>query len=217
MITPSASEDLLRLVKRQKVSTDGSYSYQREQMDDDESSTTTFVPPITPPKRTPILNLDRPELIMSVASTLTNMPSCITAKNDEDDMNKKKDTLYEDDNGLTYDQDDDDSSSIGNDTRSNSNVDDDQENINNNNTNKGEAPKPPRKRGRRERAIRFPVKLMTVLSCGKYDGIISWTHDGTSFVVHSPKELVEKVFPYHFKEVKYPSFTRKVRSEKVQS
>ena len=214
MITPSASEDLLRLVKRQKVSTDGSYSYQWEQMDDDESSTTNPAPPVTPPKRSESqgLNLDRSELIMSVASTLTNLPSSITAKNDEDDINNKKDTLYEENDGATDDQDDDDSSSIENDTRRNNKVDNDQENI----SNTEEAPKPPCKR-RRERAIRFPVKLMTILSCGKYDGIISWTHDGTSFVVHSPKELVEKVFPYHFKEVKYPSFTRKVRSEKVQS
>ena len=134
-------------------------------------------------------------------------------------MNNKKGRLYEDEdnNGAIDDEDDDDegdSSSIENDPRSDSNTDDNQ-GINDNKTKKAcmvilqDASKPPRK-GRRERAIRFPVKLMAVLSCGKYDSIISWTHDGASFVVHSPKELVEKVFPHHFKEVKYPSFTRKV-------
>ena len=132
-------------------------------------------------------------------------------------MNNKKDRLYEDEdnNGAIDDEDDDDegdSSSIENDPRSDSNTDDNQ-GINDNKKAcmviLQDASKPPRK-GRRERAIRFPVKLMAVLSCGKYDSIISWTHDGASFVVHSPKELVEKVFPHHFKEVKYPSFTRKV-------
>mmetsp|Transcript_7914 Transcript_7914/g.10065 ORF Transcript_7914/g.10065 Transcript_7914/m.10065 type:complete len:529 (+) Transcript_7914:121-1707(+) len=62
----------------------------------------------------------------------------------------------------------------------------------------------------RTKAIRFPVKLMNVLSCGKYEDIIAWNPDGLSFMVKKPDELVEKVLSLHFKEVKYTSFTRKL-------
>lgn len=57
---------------------------------------------------------------------------------------------------------------------------------------------------------------MQILASGKYDDIISWTPKGTSFVVRSPKKLVEEVFPLYFRKeqvVKYCSFTRKVRFE----
>ncbi len=53
---------------------------------------------------------------------------------------------------------------------------------------------------------------MQVLSSGRYDHIISWTPDGLSFVVKKPSLLVSDVLPLYFKEVKYTSFTRKVRS-----
>lgn len=63
-----------------------------------------------------------------------------------------------------------------------------------------------------KRTLRFPVKLMNILSCGEFDDIIEWTPDGLSFVVNKPKALVEKVFPLYFKKeaVQYSSFTRKL-------
>lgn len=62
----------------------------------------------------------------------------------------------------------------------------------------------------RKKAIRFPVKLMQMLSAGQFEHIISWTPDGLSFVVKKPSLLVDEVLPLYFKEVKYTSFTRKL-------
>jgi len=69
---------------------------------------------------------------------------------------------------------------------------------------------PLKRKGQRQKATRFPVKLMQVLSSGRYDHIISWTPDGLSFVVKKPTLLVSDVLPLYFKEVKYTSFTRKL-------
>lgn len=69
---------------------------------------------------------------------------------------------------------------------------------------------PMKRKGQRQKATRFPVKLMQVLSSGRYDHIISWTPDGLSFVVKKPSLLVSDVLPLYFKEVKYTSFTRKL-------
>lgn len=66
------------------------------------------------------------------------------------------------------------------------------------------------RKGQRQKATRFPVKLMQILSAGQYEHIISWTPDGLSFVVKKPSLLVNEVLPFHFKEVKYSSFTRKL-------
>lgn len=62
----------------------------------------------------------------------------------------------------------------------------------------------------KQKAKRFPVKLMHILSSGIHDHIICWTHDGLSFVVKKPNLLVSEVLPNYFKEVKYSSFTRKL-------
>jgi hypothetical protein len=67
-----------------------------------------------------------------------------------------------------------------------------------------------RSKGPRQKATRFPVKLMQILSSGQHENIISWTPDGLSFVVKKPTLLVSDVLPSYFKEVKYSSFTRKL-------
>mmetsp|Transcript_26844 Transcript_26844/g.40313 ORF Transcript_26844/g.40313 Transcript_26844/m.40313 type:complete len:509 (+) Transcript_26844:104-1630(+) len=68
---------------------------------------------------------------------------------------------------------------------------------------------------------KFPVKLMRVVDCDKYNHIISWTSDGQSFVIHKPMSLVEKdncsALPHVIsdrkgskEEPKFKSFLRKL-------
>ena len=51
---------------------------------------------------------------------------------------------------------------------------------------------------------------MHILSSDAHQHILSWSHDGNSFVVKNPKLLVSEVLPKYFKEAKYSSFTRKL-------
>jgi len=51
---------------------------------------------------------------------------------------------------------------------------------------------------------------MHILSSDAHQHILSWSHDGNSFVVKNPKLLVSEVLPNYFKEAKYSSFTRKL-------
>jgi hypothetical protein len=60
---------------------------------------------------------------------------------------------------------------------------------------------------------KFPMKLMQVLSSGthQFEEIMSWTHDGLCFTVHSPKKLEAIILPAVFDtQAKYSSFQRKL-------
>eukprot|EP01083_Nonionella_stella_P076892 209695_1 len=62
----------------------------------------------------------------------------------------------------------------------------------------------------RKTAVRFPAKLMQVLSSKQCEHIIAWTRNGSCFVIKKPSLLVKEVLPFYFKEAKYTSFTRKL-------
>jgi hypothetical protein len=65
--------------------------------------------------------------------------------------------------------------------------------------------------GKKTKGSRFPVQLMKLLECGKYDHIISWSPEGRSFVVYNPALLVKEALPLFFETpLKYTSFTRKL-------
>mmetsp|Transcript_29878 Transcript_29878/g.43497 ORF Transcript_29878/g.43497 Transcript_29878/m.43497 type:complete len:363 (+) Transcript_29878:63-1151(+) len=57
---------------------------------------------------------------------------------------------------------------------------------------------------------RFPLKLMQVLSMKEHSNIITWLHHGRSFAIVNPKEFVSVILHFHFRKVKYSSFTRKL-------
>lgn len=46
---------------------------------------------------------------------------------------------------------------------------------------------------------------------GLFSAIISWLPDGKGFKIHNKKILTNQVLPKHFKDVKFTSFTRKLR------
>lgn len=51
---------------------------------------------------------------------------------------------------------------------------------------------------------------MYVLECGDYLDVISWSHDGLSFMILDTTDFEEKVLPDIFKEAKFTSFQRKL-------
>ena len=58
-------------------------------------------------------------------------------------------------------------------------------------------------------------QLLYVLECGEYDDIITWAPNGLSFVITDTKQFEDMVLPEVFKEAKFASFQRKVRSADV--
>jgi hypothetical protein len=54
------------------------------------------------------------------------------------------------------------------------------------------------------------LQLMKVLCTRRFNHIISWTPDGTGFVILRPKAFSTDILPYYFKEAKFSSFTRKL-------
>lgn len=62
------------------------------------------------------------------------------------------------------------------------------------------------------KSTKFPMKLMRVLdNSNEYGHIISWTPDGLSFTVLSPKQLEAVILPAVFEtKAKYSSFQRKL-------
>lgn len=51
---------------------------------------------------------------------------------------------------------------------------------------------------------------MKVLSTRRFNNIISWTPDGTAFLILRPKAFSTDILPTYFKEAKFSSFTRKL-------
>ncbi|KAL3917165.1 MAG: hypothetical protein SGILL_004843 [Bacillariaceae sp.] len=72
--------------------------------------------------------------------------------------------------------------------------------------------KPPQiaktKRARRKNT--FPEKLMQAMLDNEDEQILAWLPDGRSFVIVDPDLFCERVLKETFKEVKYPSFVRKL-------
>lgn len=64
---------------------------------------------------------------------------------------------------------------------------------------------------KKDRAIKFPMKLMYIIECGFYTDVICWCPSGSAFLVLDPQLFERKVLPDIFKESKYSSFERKVR------
>ena len=61
--------------------------------------------------------------------------------------------------------------------------------------------------------VPFPIRLHLMLDQIDSDGfasVVSWQPHGRCFVVHKPKEFVEKVMPKYFKQSKFPSFQRQL-------
>ena len=61
----------------------------------------------------------------------------------------------------------------------------------------------------------FPVKVYQMLQDAEregFDSIVRWQPDGLSFGVYKKKEFVERVMPRYFKQTRYRSFQRQVRS-----
>lgn len=66
------------------------------------------------------------------------------------------------------------------------------------------------------KALPFPMKLMYLLCCGKYDDIIAWSHNGLSFTIKKPERVVDFLPRYLSKaglpkDMQYTSFTRKLQ------
>eukprot|EP00980_Cylindrotheca_fusiformis_P009177 scaffold1996_cov127-Cylindrotheca_fusiformis.AAC.14 len=62
-------------------------------------------------------------------------------------------------------------------------------------------------------ATPFPEKLHFMLSRVDFEGashIVSWQPHGRCFIVHKPKEFVEKIMPKFFKQTKLTSFQRQL-------
>jgi len=62
----------------------------------------------------------------------------------------------------------------------------------------------------KQRAIKLPMKLMYALECGKFEEIMSWSVDGSSFAIKDKTGFEEKVLPALFKPSKFESFIRKL-------
>lgn len=61
----------------------------------------------------------------------------------------------------------------------------------------------------------FPLKLYQMLDDADrqgYDDIVSWLPEGNGFIIYNPKELTNTVLPAYFRQTKYTSFTRQVRT-----
>jgi len=70
--------------------------------------------------------------------------------------------------------------------------------------------KSPSEINRRDKAIKFPVKLMYVLQCGDYEHAVDWSHDGLLFVIKNSSVFESCVLPEIFKEAQFQSFERKL-------
>jgi len=64
----------------------------------------------------------------------------------------------------------------------------------------------------KERAIKFPLKLMYALECGDYNHIITWSvvDGGISFLIFDTSAFAKHVLPALFKVAKFDSFQRKL-------
>jgi hypothetical protein len=61
--------------------------------------------------------------------------------------------------------------------------------------------------------ISFPMKLHAVLDQVEVDGlahVVSWSPHGRCFVIHEPKEFVDHVMPFYFRQTKLTSFQRQL-------
>ncbi|GAA5992468.1 hypothetical protein JCM10908_000831 [Rhodotorula pacifica] len=56
----------------------------------------------------------------------------------------------------------------------------------------------------------FVRKLYTILDEGKFNAIVSWGIDGTSFVVHDMNQFTTTILPQHFKHSNFASFVRQL-------
>jgi len=56
----------------------------------------------------------------------------------------------------------------------------------------------------------FPQKLMSILSNGEFEDIISWMPDGKSFSIRNKDSLILVLRSYNFQETKFDSFRRKL-------
>ncbi len=57
----------------------------------------------------------------------------------------------------------------------------------------------------------FPIKLHNMLDNIEADGlasVVSWQIHGQGFILNRPKEFVDQVMPYYFKQTKMTSFQR---------
>jgi len=56
----------------------------------------------------------------------------------------------------------------------------------------------------------FPVKLFRLLESEKHREIISWQPHGRCFILRKPKDFLEKVMPFYFRQSKLTSFQRQL-------
>ena len=84
---------------------------------------------------------------------------------------------------------------------------------NDNSTSKGNPVKPKAAPSKPKRARKngFPEKLMQAMLDNKDDQVVAWLPDGRSFVIVDPDLFCSRVLKETFKEVKYPSFVRKLQ------
>lgn len=61
-----------------------------------------------------------------------------------------------------------------------------------------------------ERAMTFPLKLMSILSNEEHEKIVAWLPSGEGFCIFNKTEFTDSVLPRYFKKSKFASFTRKL-------
>ncbi|GAA5837063.1 hypothetical protein JCM11251_004490 [Rhodosporidiobolus azoricus] len=59
-------------------------------------------------------------------------------------------------------------------------------------------------------ASEFVKKLYKMLDDGQYHDVVSWGHDGTSFVVKDMNQFTTNILPSHFKHSNFASFVRQL-------
>ena len=59
-------------------------------------------------------------------------------------------------------------------------------------------------------SMRFPLKVYHMLECGKYNHIINWLPDGTSFSILDEALLVRDVLPFYCPGAQYETFIRQL-------
>ena len=59
-------------------------------------------------------------------------------------------------------------------------------------------------------SMRFPLKVYHMLECGKYNHIINWLPDGTSFSILDGTLLVRDVLPFYCPGARYETFIRQL-------
>lgn len=57
----------------------------------------------------------------------------------------------------------------------------------------------------------FPSRLMEILSNDQFSDIIQWLPSGNGFVIHDRKRFASEVLPSFGREIKYASFTRRMK------